>query len=59
MSKELLKSSTLLGHYDLRRELVLESDASPFRVGVVLGQVMDDNSTRPLAYASRTLTPAE
>ena len=59
MSKELLKSSTLLVHYDLRRELVLETDASPFGVGVVLSQVMDDNSTRPLAYASRTLAPAE
>ena len=58
-AKELLQSSTLLVHYDPKRQLVLTCDASPFGVGAVLAHVMDDGSERPVGYASRSLSQAE
>ena len=58
-AKELLQSSTLLVHYDPKRQLVLTCDASPFGVGAVLAHIMDDGSERPVGYASRSLSQAE
>ena len=58
-AKELLQSSTLLVHYDPKRQLVLTCDASPFGVGAVLAHIMDDGSERPVGYASRSLFQAE
>ena len=58
-SKEMLKSADLLIHYDSSKELLLFCDASPYGVGTVLAHRMDDGSDRPIAYASRTLAPAE
>ena len=34
-------------------------DASPFRVGAVLSQVLADGLEHPIAYASRSLSPAK
>jgi len=41
-SKEMLKSSTLLVHFDPEKELLLACDASPYGVGAVLSHVMSN-----------------
>ena len=45
----------------LRRgqELLLAADASPYGVGAVLSHRFANGSERPIAYASRSLSPAE
>ena len=49
----------MLVHFDSSEQLLLACDASPKGLGAVLSHVMDDGQERPIAYASRTLTPAE
>ena len=44
-------------HFD--REFLLETDASGVGLGAVLSQRQDDNTIRPMAFASRTLQPHE
>ena len=46
-------------HYDEKKELILEVDASDYGVGAVISHIMDDGSEKPVAYTSRTLAPAE
>ncbi|UYV65502.1 K02A2.6-like [Cordylochernes scorpioides] len=57
--KEKLVQSTLLVHFDPRKRQILSCDASGVGIGAVLSQVQGDNDIRPVAFASRTLTPAE
>ena len=58
-SKALIQSSKVLVHYNARLPLVLSCDASPYGIGPVLSHRMSDDSDRPIAFASRTLAPAE
>ena len=57
--KDMLTAPTLLVHFDDSKPLMLSCDASPHGVGAVLSHVMDNQSDKPIAYASRSLNTAE
>ena len=58
-AKERLTKSSLLVHFSSTQPLLLAADASPYGLGAVLSHTMADGSERPIAYASRSLTPTE
>ena len=58
-AKDLLRSDSVLVHYDGKLPLLLECDASPLGVGAVLSHQYEDGSERPIYFASRSLSPAE
>ena len=58
-AKALLGSSSFLAHFDPKKPILIQCDASPSGVGAVLCHRMNDNSVKPVAFASRTLQPAE
>ena len=58
-AKEFLASSPVLVHFDQGKPLVLSCDASPYGIGAVLSHKFDDGSEHPVAFASRSLSPAE
>ena len=57
--KETLTSSRVLAHYNPKLEVQLAFDASPFGLGAVISYITTEGEERPIAYASRSLTPAE
>ncbi len=58
-AKKSLTSSSVLVHYNPDLPLRVAADASPHGLGAVLSHVMPDNSERPIAYASRSLSSTE
>ena len=54
-----LASERLLVHYDSEKPLLLACDASPYGIGAVMSHRFEDGSERLIAYASRSLAPAE
>ena len=58
-AKAQLTSDCLLVHYDPDKELFLACDASPYGVGAVVSHRMEDGQEKPVAFASRSLVPAE
>ena len=57
--KQLLSSPKLLAHFDDQKPIVLACNASPFGMGAILSHILDDGTEHPIAYASRSLSPAE
>ena len=55
--QDLLRSNVLV-HYDCNKEIRLACDASPYGLGAVISHVIDGHE-KPIAFSSRTLTPAE
>ena len=58
-AKETLISSNVLIHYDPKLPIRLAGDTSAYGVGAVIVHVMPNETERPVAFASRTLTSAE
>ena len=56
--KILMQRSNFLCHYQADRPIRLTTDGSPVGIGAVLSHVYGDEE-KPIAFASRTLTPAE
>ena len=57
-AKDAMSSDRILIHFDPQKPIVLICDASPVGIGAVLSHVVD-GIERPIAYASRSLNPAE
>ena len=57
--KTSLLSPQILAHFDDTKPIIMACDASPFGVGAILSQILADGSEHPVAYASRSLSPAE
>ena len=49
----------MISHYDQRLKCYLIVDAGPVGLGAILAQQQPDESIRPIAYASRTLSKVE
>lgn len=57
--KNALTSAPILSHPNFQKPFILQTDASGAGIGAVLSQIDDDGKEHPVAYASRTLKPAE
>lgn len=57
--KDALCTDTVLAHYDPHLEIGISCDASDVGIGAVLFHRYPDGSERPIANASKTLTPTQ
>ncbi|CAG7718386.1 unnamed protein product, partial [Allacma fusca] len=57
--KEEIASERVLHHFDPNKKLILATDASPYALGAVLSHIDGNGNERPIAFASRSLTPTE
>ena len=58
-TKAQLVAASVLTHYDPKLPVILACDASPYGIGAVISHQLPDNSEKPIAYVSRTLTKRE
>ena len=49
----------MLAHFDPRKRIHLETDASKFAIAAILSQFQEEGQWRPVAFWSRKLIPAE
>ena len=49
----------MIGFYNPNSKMVIEADASSFGIGAVIRQQQPNGELRPIAYASRAMTPTE
>ena len=52
-------STPVLTTFDPEKQITLETDASDFAIGACLSQPDENNKLHPVAYYSRTMSPAE
>ena len=57
--KNSISSASCLAFFDKNRKTELRVDASPVGLGAILCQIQDDGTSRPVAYASRSLSNVE
>ena len=57
--KQQIASDLVLTHFNPALPLRLASDASQFGIGAVMPHVLPNGTECPIAFASRTLSPAE
>ena len=58
-AKSSLSSSSVLIHFNPDLPLIVSADASSYGVGAVLTHQLKDGTEQPVAFSSRTLSPAE
>ena len=57
--KTAISSSSVMAHFNPKARTHLTVDASPVGLGAILTQTSADNNSKPIAYASRSLTAVE
>ena len=58
-AKDAVSNSKILAHYDPSKKVTLTVDASPYGVGAVISHTTTSGTSRPIAFASRSLNSAE
>ena len=57
--KRMVCESPVLIHADLEKRFQMETDASSYAYGAILSQKATDNKHHPVAFYSKSMTPAE